>query len=348
MFELNEVSHRRLNPLTGEWVLVSPHRTDRPWQGQVEKQSREQIAAYAPSCYLCPGNERAGGARNPQYSSIFVFDNDFSALQREVPQEGSTVPQFDVSNNDFLLAKPERGICRVGCFSPRHDLALASMSAEEVESVVDMWSEQFKELSAIDFVRYVQIFENRGALMGASNPHPHCQMWATESIPNEPAKEQRELKSYFAKHNRCLLCDYLEYEVGRERLIYQNAGFAVVTPFWAVWPFETMIISRRHLPDLAHLNEQSKKELAQTLQQITRCYDRLFDAPFPYSMGFHQQPTDDGQHREWHLHGHFYPPLLRSATIRKFMVGFEMLGSPQRDITAESAAGKLRGICETL
>ncbi len=348
MFELNGISHRRLNPLTGEWVLVSPHRTDRPWLGQVEKTSREPIAAYDPSCYLCPGNERAGGARNPQYSSTFVFDNDFSALQRELSREISTAPKHDLPGRDFLVAKPERGICRVGCFSARHDLTLASMSAAEIERIVDMWSEQFRELSAIDFVRYVQIFENRGALMGASNPHPHCQIWATESIPNEPAKEQRGLTNYLQQHNRCLLCDYLEYELSHERLIYQNAAFAVVVPFWAVWPFETMIVSRRHLPDLSHLDEQSRKQLAQTVQQITRCYDQLFDAPFPYSMGFHQQPADGEQHSEWHLHAHFYPPLLRSATIRKFMVGFEMLGSPQRDITAESAAEKLREICRSL
>lgn len=348
MFQLNEISHRRLNPLTGEWVLVSPRRTDRPWQGKVEGVSQELIAAYDPACYLCPGNERAGGARNPQYATTFVFDNDFSALQRDAPPESSSALKHNLPNRDFLNAKPERGICRVGCFSPRHDLTLASMSTDEIERVVEMWWEQAKELGALEFVRYVQIFENRGALMGASNPHPHCQIWATESIPNEPAKEQRRLESYLAKHDRCLLCDYLEYELGHERLIYQNAGFAIVVPFWAVWPFETMIVSRRHLPDLSLLDPQSRKQLAQALQQITRCYDRLFDAPFPYSMGFHQQPTDGEQHREWHLHAHFYPPLLRSATVRKFMVGFEMLGSPQRDITAESAAQKLRKICETL
>ncbi len=348
MFELNESSHRRLNPLTGEWVLVSPHRTDRPWQGQVEKASREQIAAYDPSCYLCPGNERAGGARNPQYSSTFIFDNDYSALQSDAPGESFSARKSHLPDSDLLVAQVERGICRVGCFSPRHDLTLASMSADGVERVVEMWSEQFRTLSAIEFVRYVQIFENRGALMGASNPHPHCQIWATESIPDEPAKEQRELNAYLAKHNRCLLCDYLEYELSRERLILQNAGFAAIVPFWAVWPFETMIISRRHLPDINHFDEQTSKELALTLQQVTRCYDRLFDVPFPYSMGFHQRPVDGEPHQEWHFHAHFYPPLLRSATIRKFMVGFEMLGSPQRDITAESAAEKLRQVCATI
>ena len=348
MLELNKtshggVSHRRLNPLTGDWVLVSPHRTTRPWLGQVDRPSLEGLPAYDPSCYLCPGNERAGGVRNPQYSSTFVFENDFSALQREVPEGSASATQCD-----FIVARAERGICRVGCFSPRHDLTFSSMSMAEIETVIEMWGQQFKELSAIEFIRYVQIFENRGALMGASNPHPHCQIWATESIPNEPLKEQRQLASYFEQHGCCLLCNYLEYELGRERLVYQNRGFAVVVPFWAVWPFETIVISRCHLQHLTSLNGQSRTELAQALHQITRCYDRLFDTPFPYSMGLHQPPVDGEQHPEWHLHAHFYPPLLRSATVRKFMVGFELLGSPQRDITPESAAERLRRICESL
>lgn len=343
MFELNGVSHRRLNPLTGEWVLVSPHRTTRPWLGQVDRPSLEKLPAYDPSCYLCPGNERAGGIRNPQYSLPFVFDNDFSALQREALHESASA-----TKNDFIIARAERGICRVGCFSPRHDLTISSMSVAEIEAVVEMWVQQFKELSAIEFVRYIQIFENHGALMGASNPHPHCQIWATESIPNEPAREQRGLSNYLERHNRCLLCDYVEYELGRERLICMNESFAAVVPFWAIWPFETMIISRQHLPDLTEFDERARRELAQILHQITRCYDRLFHTPFPYSMGFHQQPVDGEQHPEWHFHAHFYPPLLRSATVRKFMVGFEMLGTPQRDITPESSAERLRNICESL
>jgi len=343
MFELNSLSHRRLNPLTGEWVLVSPHRTARPWLGQVEKASMEPSSAYDPSCYLCPGNQRAGGVQNPQYSSTFVFDNDFAALQREVLDGSDITP-----SHEFIVASPERGICRVGCFSPRHDLAISSMALTEIETVVAMWVQQFKELSEIDFVQYIQIFENRGALMGASNPHPHCQIWATESIPNEPAKEQRGLANYFERHRRCLLCDYVEYELGRERLICENGSFAAVVPFWAIWPFEIMIVSRQHLPDLTHFGEQARKELAQMLHKITRCYDRLFDTPFPYSMGFHQRPIDGEPHGEWHFHAHFYPPLLRSATVRKFMVGFELLGGPQRDITPEAAAEKLRGICERL
>jgi UDPglucose--hexose-1-phosphate uridylyltransferase len=343
MFELNSVPHRRLNPLTGEWVLVSPHRTARPWLGQVDRPSPERLMAYDPSCYLCPGNQRAGGVRNPQYASTFVFDNDFSALQREVPEVSASAIE-----NDFIVARAERGICRVGCFSPRHDLAISSMTMAEISTVVEMWAQQFNELSAIEFIRYVQIFENRGALMGASNPHPHCQIWATESIPNEPAKEQRGLLNYLQQQNGCLLCDYVKYELGRERLISANKSFAAVVPFWAVWPFEITIISQQHLPDLTHFDEQARTGLAQILHQITRCYDRVFDTPFPYSMGFHQQPVDGEQHPEWHFHAHFYPPLLRSATIRKFMVGFEMLGSPQRDVTAESAAQRLREICENL
>jgi UDPglucose--hexose-1-phosphate uridylyltransferase len=343
MFNLNSVSHRRLNPLTGEWILVSPHRTARPWLGQIDTVRSEALPSYDPSCYLCPGNERTGGARNPQYSSTFVFDNDFSALQSEF----STSETAATIGDDFIVAHPERGICRVGCFSPRHDLALAEMSVAEIETVVEMWGQQFKELSSLDFIRYVQIFENRGALMGASNPHPHCQIWATASIPNEPAREQRSLANYLGRHNRCLLCDYAEFELTRERLIFENDAFVVVVPFWAVWPFETLIISRQHLPDLAYLGPRASR-LAETLQQITRCYDRLFETAFPYSMGFHQQPVDGELHPEAHFHGHFYPPLLRSATIRKFMVGFEMLGSPQRDLTPELAAEKLREACKKI
>jgi UDPglucose--hexose-1-phosphate uridylyltransferase len=345
---LSDSSHRRLNQLTGEWILVSPHRTSRPWLGQVETSAPLQLPGYDPSCYLCPGNERANGSRNPTYASTFVFDNDFAALQTDTSENVSASSRDDKNRKDLIVALPERGICRVGCFSPRHDLTLAAMSVEGIEQVIAMWLEQFRELGLVDFVRYVQIFENRGAMMGASNPHPHCQIWATESIPNEPTKEQNSLASYLDRHNSCLLCDYEEQERDKERLVFQNNDFSVVVPFWAIWPFETLVISRKHIPDILHLEPKSRTQLAATLQLLTRCYDQVFETQFPYSMGFHQQPVDGDPHPEWHLHAHFYPPLLRSATIRKFMVGFEMLGTPQRDITAESAAHRLREICARL
>jgi UDPglucose--hexose-1-phosphate uridylyltransferase len=343
MFTLNAVSHRRLNPLTGEWVLVSPHRTARPWQGQVETAASARLPAYDPDCYLCPGNVRAGGIRNPQYSSTFVFDNDFAALQHDVPADLNSC-----NVDDLLVASPEKGICRVGCFSPRHDLSLPGMSVAEIETVIEMWTHQFKELSSIDFIRHIQIFENRGAMMGASNPHPHCQIWGSESIPNEPAKEQRSFLNYHERHKSCLLCQYAEHELASERLIFSGDEFAVVVPFWAVWPFETMIIPRRHIADITELDSSARRELAGALQKLTRCYDQIFQAPFPYSMGFHQRPVNGEEHPEWHMHAHFYPPLLRSATIRKFMVGFEMLGSPQRDLTPESAAERIRALCQSL
>jgi UDPglucose--hexose-1-phosphate uridylyltransferase len=339
MFRLNSVSHRRLNPLTGEWVVVSPHRTARPWQGHVDELASVKLPSYDPSCYLCPGNQRAGGVRNPQYRSTFVFDNDFPALQPDIPADlqANNIP-------DLIVAAPERGICRVGCFSPRHDLTLAAMSVPEVELVVAMWIEQFHQLSAVDFVQYVQIFENRGAMMGASNPHPHCQIWGTGSIPNEVSKEQHSQQSYLQAHHSCLLCDYLRYELDQgERVVFDNEQFLIVVPLWALWPFETLIISKRHVPDLGSLDQPERHALARTLQKLTSSYDKVFQSPFPYSMGFHQRPT--GTHAEWHLHAHFYPPLLRSATIRKFMVGFEMLGTPQRDVTAETVAERLREIC---
>ena len=336
---LNEMSHRRLNPLTGEWVLVSPHRTQRPWQGLVDSVASEDQPAYDVHCYLCPGNERAGGVHNPVYESTFVFDNDFPALELN---SGSKVQ----AAGQLMVARRERGICRVGCFSPRHDLTLARMAPPEIRPVIQMWVEQFKDLGSKDIIQYVQIFENRGAMMGASNPHPHCQIWATESIPNEPKKEQASMRRYFRSYNKCLLCEYARAEISScERVIFRNANFTAMVPFWAVWPFETLIIVNQHIPDLSFLNTCEQSGLAEVLHKLTSCYDRLFRTPFPYSMGFHQQPTNGEEHPEWHLHLHFYPPLLRSATIRKHMVGFEMLGTPQRDLTPESAAQRLREIC---
>jgi UDPglucose--hexose-1-phosphate uridylyltransferase len=338
MFSLSESSHRRLNPLSGEWVLVSPHRTQRPWLGQVETAITESQPAYDPSCYLCPGNERARGVHNPKYDSTFVFDNDFPAL---LPQTTTS----ELNEKGLIVAQGESGICRVVCFSPQHDLTLARMSPGETRRVIDVWADQFSDLGARDHINYVQIFENRGAAMGASNPHPHCQIWASSSVPNEPRKEQLSLHNYKAQHDRCLLCEYFLYESkASERFVLSNEHFLVVVPFWAIWPFETLLIGKRHVLDIAGLSSDERDAFADILGRLTRCYDRLFNTSFPYSMGFHQRPTDGQEHPEWHMHTHFYPPLLRSASIRKFMVGFELLGSPQRDITAEAAAARLREV----
>ena len=299
----------------------------------------EQLPAYGPDCYLCPGNERAGGIRNPAYSSTFVFDNDYPALLPNAAESSQHI-------KDLIVAEPERGICRVACFTPRHDLTLSRMNVEEVTAVVQLWREQFADLGAREFINYVQIFENRGAMMGASNPHPHCQIWATSSIPNEPAKEHRSMEHYFRQHGRCLLCEYMDIEMQGERLVYTNEKFVAVVPFWAVWPFEVLVVGKRHVADLTQLDADEVHALADLLRRVTYCYDQLFQVTFPYSMGFHQQPTDSQPHSHVHLHAHFYPPLLRSAEIRKFMVGFEMLATPQRDITPEAAAERLRAICQ--
>ena len=332
-------SHRRLNRLTGEWVLVSPHRTARPWQGQVEEVAADQRPAYDPACYLCPGNGRAGGARTPEYDSTYVFDNDFAALTPDV------APEED-DRKGLLIAQSERGICRVVCFSPRHDLTLGQMPAEAIRTVVDTWVDQYLELGSLDWVRHVQIFENRGAMMGASNPHPHGQIWANERLPNEPAKELAQQRAR-ADSGGCLLCDYLDVELDDgERIVTGNEHFTALVPFWAVWPFETLVLPRAHAGALPDLGPDQRDGLADILRRLTRRYDRLFGVTFPYSMGLHQRPTDGDPHRGWHLHAHFYPPLLRSATVRKFMVGYELLGQPQRDITPETAAQRLRELPE--
>lgn len=338
MLDLKAHPHRRFNPLTREWVLVSPHRTQRPWQGQVEETARENLPQYDPQCYLCPGNTRAGQARNPQYISTFVFDNDFPALLPDTPTD-----QFNQS--DLLIAQGERGVCRVICFSPRHDLTISRMELTDLRRVVDVWAEQYLELGSLDFINSVQIFENRGAMMGASNPHPHCQIWASSSIPVETTKEISALSDYKSAHGSCLLCDYLKLEQGaRERVVCENEHFTALVPFWAGWPFETLVVGRRHATGLDGLNDGERSALADILKQLTTRYDNLFKTSFPYTMGFHQRPTDGKPHEETHLHAHFYPPLLRSATVRKFMVGFELLATPQRDITAEVAAHRLREV----
>lgn len=341
--KLFQEPHRRFNPLTGDWVLVSPHRTERPWHGQVEAAEAASALTYDPTCYLCPGNERAGGARNPNYLSTFVFTNDFAALKPEVQPA-----RQDDSGRGLLLSESEAGVCKVVCFSPRHDLTLARMTVPEITSVVDIWAEQYSEIGALPYINYVQIFENRGEIMGCSNAHPHGQIWANRTIPNEPRKEQAAQKVYLEKHRACLLCDYLRLETQvQTRIVVENAHFAVLVPFWAVWPFEVLVLSKQHIGDLGFLDPAMRNGLADIFKQITTRYDNLFEISFPYSMGFHQSPTDGEDHPEWHLHAHFYPPLLRSASVRKFMVGYEMLASPQRDITPEAAAATLRNLSAT-
>ncbi len=329
--------HRRFNPLTNEWVLVSPQRTNRPWQGQVEEKKKLDLPHYDTQCSLCPGNQRASGAVNPAYSDTFVFDNDFPAL---LPESAAVE-----ASHPLLRQEPETGYCKVVCFSPRHDLTLPDMSTGDVEKVIAAWTDESEVLGAKPDVQYVQVFENKGAMMGCSNPHPHSQIWATSTIPNEPAKELSAQRNYYLERQSTLLLDYARVELERgDRLVTVNSDFIAVVPFWAIWPFEVMVVATRPLLRLADCTGGIRTSLAEIMLQVTRRYDKLFNVSFPYSMGFHQAPYDGQQHPEWVLHSHFYPPLLRSATIRKFMVGFELLAMPQRDITAESAAKVLREI----
>lgn len=335
---LQSSTHRRFNPLTREWVLVSPLRTGRPWQGQTEPAQAEPSQAYDPNCYLCPGNVRAGGQRNPPYTGTFVFNNDFAALQPE-----TSAAKFDLEEKGIVVAQSESGICRVVCFSPRHDQTLSRMAVREIRGLIDVWIEEFQNLGQQPGINYVQIFENRGLMMGCSNPHPHGQIWATSTVPNEPRKEQESFAAYQNQHGSCLLCEYIKLEeASDERVVCANDHFLAVVPFWAIWPYEILVVSKLHLGSMSALSEEARSALAEMLKCVTGRYDGLFQTACPYSMGFHQQPTDEEAHNEWHFHAHFYPPLLRSASIRKFMVGFEMLGSPQRDITPEYAARRLR------
>jgi UDPglucose--hexose-1-phosphate uridylyltransferase len=335
--DLTNTPHHRFNPLTREWVLVSPHRTERPWSGKVEAATAGKAPEYDPQCYLCPRNARAGGARNPDYKTTFVFDNDYPALLPDVP-EG------EIDEAGLLYARSERGICRVVCFSPRHDLTIGDMEVADIARVINVWTDQYRELGAVDWVKHVQIFENRGLMMGASNPHPHGQIWANAMLPNEPARELESFRVHAKTHGgKCLLCEYAQLERNNgTRVVYENDEFLVVVPFWAVWPFEVLVISRRHVGALTDFSGAEKLALADVVKQVAVRYDRVFDVTFPYSMGFHQRPTDGDAHAEWHWHAHYYPPLLRSATVRKWMVGYEMLCTPQRDITPESAAKRLR------
>jgi UDPglucose--hexose-1-phosphate uridylyltransferase len=332
--------HRRYNPLLDEWILVSPHRTRRPWQGRNGETARPPETPYDPACYLCPGNRRAEGGVNPPYTGTFVFDNDFAALY-------PGAPRAVLDKRGIIVAESERGVCRVVCYSPRHDLTMPRLSVREIGTVIDAWIEQYAELGGRREINYVQIFENKGSLMGCSNPHPHGQIWADSTVPVIPAREGGCQRKYYKSKKRCLLCDYLSLERKlRERIVFENESFAALVPFWAMWPYEVMVLPKEHLTSLAGMDAASRKALACMLKTITTKYDNCFHTSFPYSMGIHQEPTDGREHPEWHLHFHFFPPLLRSSTVQKFMVGYELLAMPQRDITAESAARKLRGLSD--
>ena len=333
--------HTRVNPLTGEVVLVSPHRLLRPWQGKVEDLPPDNRPQYDPKCYLCPGNRRAGDFQNPPYDSTFVFDNDFSAL---LPGTSESAGEAE----GLMVSRAERGLCRVICFSPRHDLTIAEMATPDIARVVNVWAEQCLDLGARDFIHYVQVFENKGALMGCSNPHPHGQIWATEHLPYEPSREDFNQREYFARNHRTLLSDYARREATeRDRIVCQNEHWTAVVPFWAKWPYEILVVPARPVSRIPELTDVERNDLADILRRVATRYDNLFRVSFPYTMGFHQAPYDGREHPHWHLHAHFYPPLLRSATIQKFMVGFEMLAMPQRDLTAEQAAERLREQSET-
>ena len=332
---LQEYSHKRYNILTGEWVLVSPHRTKRPWQGQNEEIANEKRPSYDASCYLCPGNIRANGEKNPNYNDVFIFTNDFSALQE-------TSPDFIVEDG-LLKAQSEKGICRVVCFSPDHSKSLADMNIQEIIKVIEAWQKEYKTLGSNPLINHVQIFENKGAVMGCSNPHPHGQIWSQSTLPNEVIKKDYHQNQYYQKYKKSLLGDYLDQELKvEERVVYQNNAFVVVTPFWAIWPFETMIIPKQHHNSIMSLSEDECKLFAEAISVITKAYDKLFNCSFPYSSGIHQAPTNGMDNSHWHWHMSFYPPLLRSATVKKFMVGYEMFGSPQRDITAEQVVVRLK------
>lgn len=334
--------HRRFNPLTREWVLVSPQRAQRPWLGQVEKSSAPDIPAYDPTCYLCPGNARVGGVRNPDYTGPYVFDNDFPAIV------ATSAAPAHAEDHPLFVAEPATGMCRVVCFSPRHDLTLPQLPLAEVEAVIRTWANETARIGAHPGIDYVQVFENKGDVMGCSNPHPHSQIWASSYIPNEPAKELAAQRAYLQTHGRPLLVDYIAAERTRaERVVVANDHFTALVPFWAVWPFEVLLSAHRPVRYLYELTPTETTALAELLQAVLIRYDNLFEVSFPYSMGFHQAPTDGGAHPEWVLHAHFYPPLLRSATVKKFMVGYEMLAMPQRDLTPEQAAARLRDLSAT-
>ncbi len=333
-------AERRLNRLTGDWVLVSPQRLVRPWQGDVGATATGPGPHHDPDCYLCPGNARVGGAKNPDYAGVYVFDNDFPALSP--PGDGAAAPP-----DPLLVSEPQSGVCRVVCYTPDHSQTMAHMPVKAIRAVVDVWTAQSIELDARPDIGAVTLFENRGAMMGASNPHPHGQIWATSSLPNELAREDARQRDWFERHGEPLLSAYLrrELEAG-ERIVVENGAFVGLVPYWATWPFETLVLPRRAVSGLDRLDEAERDALADLLGRLTGAYDALFATACPYSMGFHQRPSKAEEDAHFVMHAHFYPPLLRSATIRKFMVGFEMLAMPQRDLTAEDAAARLKAVVE--
>ena len=335
---INQLSHRRKNILTGEWVLVSPNRTKRPWQGKKEIKTKINSINYDPDCYLCPGNLRVNNEKTPTYSDTYSFTNDFSAL-------------LDLRENNFkeglLEAHSESGICKVLCYSPNHSITIPLMSINEILLVIKLWQDEYKNLGSLKSINHVQIFENKGEIMGCSNAHPHGQIWAQKRIPKEVEKKQFHQKEYYKKNNTSLLLDYLNQELElRERIICENSSFLALIPYWAVWPFETMIIPKKQHKSILSFSENELVDYAKILKKLTTKYDNLFNTSFPYSSGIHQAPTDNKKNEEWHMHMSFYPPLLRSANVKKFMVGYEMFAEPQRDITAETAAEKLRNCSE--
>jgi UDPglucose--hexose-1-phosphate uridylyltransferase len=334
---LNDNSHRRYNILTGEWVLVSPQRAKRPWQGKNEALQKKQTISYDPDCYLCPGNTRINGAINPDYKDVYIFQNDFAALQ-------NNVKEFSLDNK-LLKAKSESGICKVICFSPDHSKSLGEMSKKEILKVIEAWQTEYLLLGKEKNINYVQIFENKGEIMGCSNPHPHGQIWSQSSLPNEVVKKNTNQLNYFLDQQSSLLKDYLNQELKeKERIIYENKNCVVLVPFWAIWPFETMIIPKKHQQNISTLDVKEREDFAEAILVITKTYDKLFEYSFPYSSGIHQAPTDNKNNQHWHWHMSFYPPLLRSAAVKKFMVGYEMFGMPQRDITPEQAALRLKAL----
>ncbi len=342
-----EPPHRRLNSLTGNWVLVSPHRTQRPWQGKQELTAPPR-PQHDSDCYLCPGNTRAGGQINPAYTDTFVFDNDYSAILEETdgPSDAEAKSSPDAGLSSLFRREPVQGTCRVICFSPRHDLTLPQMSTNAIRCVIDLWVEQTEQLGQT--YKWVQVFENKGAVMGCSNPHPHGQIWASNQMPDIPTSEDEQQLEYMRNTNNVMLVDYISQEIGcEERVVVESEHWVVVVPYWATWPFETLLVPRRHIQRLPDVTDVERHDLASTMKRLLTRYDNLFETSFPYSMGWHGAPFVNNDTSHWQLHAHFFPPLLRSATIKKFMVGYEMLGEPQRDLTPEQAARRLRDLSDT-